>query len=89
MTKCHLAGRTVSVCQFWSCMVYAMSKSLPTGGFKWLHPAKFHLDKCDDECSRGCVLEVDLEYPKKLHKLHKDYPLAADKLEIKKEMLSD
>ena len=37
---------------------------------------------------KGCILEVDLEYFKKLHEFHKDYPLATDKLEIKKEMLS-
>ena len=26
--------------------------------------------------SRGMFLEVDLNYPKKLHKLHRDFPLA-------------
>ena len=36
----------------------------------------------------GCVLQVDLEYPKELRKLHNDYPLAPDKIEIKEEMLS-
>ena len=30
-----------------------------------------------------CVLEVDIEYPKQLHKLHNDYPLNRDKIEIK------
>ena len=38
--------------------------------------------------SKGYVLEVDLEYPKELHKLRNDYPLALDKIEIKREMLS-
>ena len=38
---------------------------------------------------KGCVLEVDTEYPKELRKLHSDYPLAPDKIEIKEEMLSD
>ena len=28
---------------------------------KWLDPAKFNLDKCDDNSWRGCILEVDLE----------------------------
>lgn len=37
--------------------------------------------------STGCVLEVDLEYPTELYDLHNDYPLASDKLKIKKEML--
>ena len=34
-------------------------------------------------------LEVDLEYPKELHQLYNDYPLAPDKIEIKEEMLSN
>ena len=31
---------------------------------------------------------MDLEYPKHLHKLHNDYPLAPEKLSVKKEWLS-
>ena len=31
---------------------------------------------------------VDLEYPKQLQELHNDYPLAADKIEIKRQILS-
>ena len=38
---------------------------------------------------KGCVLEVDLEYPKELHELHNDYHLALDKIEIKKYLLSN
>ena len=34
------------------------------------------------------ILEVDLEYPKELHKLHDDYPLAAEKIKVTKDMLS-
>ena len=58
---------------------YAMPKFLPTSEFKWLDPAKFILDKRDDESLRAWVLKVDFEYPKVLHELHNDYPLAADK----------
>ena len=38
---------------------------------------------------KGCVLEVDLEYPKELPDLHNDYSLTPDKIEIKREMLSE
>ena len=31
---------------------------------------------------QGCILEVDLEYPKELHDLHNDYPLAPERLHI-------
>ena len=34
-------------------------------------------------------MEVDLEYPKELHKLHIDYPLASVKIEIKREISSN
>ena len=33
---------------------------------------------------RGCIHEVDLEYPKKLHDLHNEYPLAPERIEINK-----
>ena len=48
-----------------------MSKSFPTGKLKWLHSAKSNLDEYDDDGFRGCVSEVDLEYPKEPNKLHK------------------
>ena len=35
------------------------------------------------------ILEIDLEYPDKLHVLRNDYPLAPQKLSIPYEMLSD
>ena len=31
---------------------------------------------------RGMFLEVDLNYPKKLHKLHEDFPLAPERYKI-------
>ena len=37
---------------------------------------------------KGYILEVDLEYPEELHELHNDYPLAAEKMKVTKDMLS-
>ena len=68
---------------------YTMSKFLPTSCFKCIHPKEFDLNKYSSNSSKGCVLEVDLEYPKELRKLHNNYPLAPDKKEIKREMLSN
>ena len=62
---------------------YAMFKFLPTSGFKWLGPKEFDLNKYTNNSLKGCVHEVDLEYPKELRELHNDYPLAPDKIEIK------
>ena len=68
---------------------YSMSKFLPTCGFKWIDAKEFDLNKYPNSSSKGCVFEVDLEYPKELHKLHNDYPLAPGKIEIKRQMLSE
>ena len=46
------------------------------------------MNKYISNSSKGCVIEVDLDYPKQLQEIQNDYPLAPDKIEIKKEMLS-
>ena len=38
--------------------------------------------------TKGLILEVDLEYPKKLHNLHNDYPCAVGKIKVNKDMSS-
>ena len=56
---------------------WAMSKRLPTHGFKWMSQSKLANWE-----SIPCILEVDLEYPHELHELHNDYPLAPEHLEM-------
>ena len=67
---------------------YAMSKFLPTSEYKWIYPKEFELNKYTSHSFQRCVLEVDLGYPKELNKLHNDYPLAPDEIEIKRKLLS-
>ena len=45
---------------------YAMPKFLTASSFKWIDPKEFDLDKYTSNSLKGCVLEVDLEYPKEL-----------------------
>ena len=47
-----------------------MSKFLPAGGFRRIN-LEFDLNNYTNNSSKGCVLEVDLDYPKKFHHLHK------------------
>ena len=61
-----------------------MSKFFPTSGFKWIDPKEFDLNKYTSNSSKGSV-----EYHIELHELHNDYPLASDKIEIKREMLPE
>ena len=49
---------------------YAMSKCLPTGGFKLIYPKEFDMNNYTRNSSKGCVLEVDLDNPKELRELH-------------------
>ena len=55
----------------------AMSKHLPTHGFKWMKPGEL-----ENWEKYPCILEVDLEYPWSLHDLHNDYPLAPEHIRV-------
>ena len=59
----------------------AMSMKLPTHGFKWMNDKELRVWR-----KIPCILEVDLEYPNKLHDLHNDYPLAPEKIKCKNEV---
>ena len=70
---------------------YETSKFFSSSGFKWIDSKEigFGLREYTSNSSEGCVLEVGLEYPKKLQELHNNYPLAPNKVEINREMLSE
>ena len=65
---------------------WGMSQKLPFY-FRWVNEKKligldpFQIDADDDT---GYILQVDLEYPKELHNLHNDYPLAPENITINK-----
>ena len=70
---------------------WAMSQSLPTGGFRWLTGKeinKLDLGKYKTDGKKGLIPEVDLEYPQELHNLHNDYPVAPEKIKVSNNMLS-
>ena len=50
--------------------------------------SKTNLGKYELDSKEGLILEVDLEYPKELHDLHNDYPIAPDKVKVSRNMLS-
>ena len=70
---------------------WAMSQYLPTGNFKWMTDneiSKIDLGKYKADGKKGLILEVDLEYPKELHDLQNDYPIAPEKVKISNDMPS-
>ncbi len=58
---------------------WAMSKPQPYKDFREMSE-----EELKDWRSKPCILEVDLEYPKELHDLHNEYPLAPERLLIDK-----
>ena len=58
---------------------WATGKPLPTHGFKWMTVSELETWE-----KHSCILEVDLKYPKSLHDLHSDYPLAPEQIEVNK-----
>ena len=65
----------------------AMTEKLPTHGFKWLTSGEmenlFNNQIVQVWEKTPCILEVDLEYPEKLHDSHNDYPLCPERVECK------
>ena len=70
---------------------WAIIQDLPYGGFKFLSEKEinsFDLDSIGENSQIGYILEVDLEYCKKLHDLHSDYPICPEKIEVSSNLLS-
>ena len=69
----------------------AMSMPLPISDFRWLSRDEIdalEISTLPTDSEIGYILEVDLEYPRHLHDLHSDYPLAPERLHVTEEMLS-
>ena len=69
----------------------AMSQYLPYGGFKWVEVNNETVNRIlnkSDNSLHGYFLEVDLDYPDKLHDIRDDYSMAQEKIKIEDEMLS-
>ena len=69
---------------------WAMSQKIPVGDFKWIKKRdlpktdKKFIKSYDVDSNVGFVLEVDVDYPKKLHKLHSDLPFLPQREVINK-----
>ena len=61
----------------------------PYEKFEWLENIdEFDVMSINEKSDIGYILEVDSEYPKELHELYNDYPLALEKLAVSSDMLS-
>ena len=58
---------------------WTLSQYLLTGNFRWMTDkeiSKIDSAKYKENGKKGLILEVNLEYPRELHSLHNDYPIA-------------
>ena len=69
---------------------WAMSQKLPVDGFEWIKEEdllKFNesfIKNYNENSDKGYILEVDVEYPENLHKLHSDSSFLPEKKKTKK-----
>ena len=67
-----------------------MSQKLPVNGFRWLDSDKINeineefIKNYNENDNKGYILEVDVKYLKRLHKLHSDLPFLSERMEINK-----
>ena len=65
---------------------FAMSQKLPTKNFTFLQEISVidedFIKNYDEDSDVGCILEVDIEYPKHLHSLSSDLPFLLKRMKI-------
>ena len=67
-----------------------MSQKLPIDGFKWIEEddlSKFNesfVKNYHENSDKGYILEVDVKYRNKFHKLHSELPFLPERIKINK-----
>ena len=67
----------------------AMCLPLPVDQFTWVDSVdSFNVTEQEDDAEYGYILEIDSETPVDKHDVFSDYPLTAEKIRVKRAMLS-
>ena len=66
---------------------HSVMQTLPFKIIDWFDPEKINLEIYSDHSPIRYLLKVDLDYPHELQDLHNDFPLAAERIKVTKEML--
>ena len=65
-----------------------MSQKLPVNKFEWIkNTSKFNKDfikNYNEKSDEGYFLEIDVQYPEKLHELYIDLPFLPERMKIEK-----
>ena len=66
---------------------WALLQKLPVNKFEWIEETsqfdKDFIKSYNEQSDKGCFLEVDVQYPEKLHELHNDLPFLPERKETK------
>ena len=65
----------------------AMSKKLRVNGFKWTDSDEINeefIKNYNENDNKGYILEVNVRYPRRLHKLHSDLSFLPERMKIDK-----
>ena len=66
---------------------WAMSRKLPTNGFKWLNNDVINeefIKNYNEDNNKGYILELNVKYSKRLHELHSDLLFLSERMEENK-----
>ena len=67
---------------------WALPQKLRVHGFKWVEDLhefdKGFIKNCNEKSKEEYFLEVDIQYPEKLHNVQKDLPLSPERMNIEK-----
>ena len=67
---------------------WAIPQKLPAFNFEWVEDIlqfnEVFIKKYDEKCEIGYILEVHVEYPKKLYELHSDLPHLPKRMKLRK-----
>ena len=84
-------NKKLSYLKYWdvsNLLVWGMSLKLPVNEFEQIEDtSKFNEDfikNYNEESDEGYFLEVDVQYPEKLHDLHNDIPFLSERMKIEK-----
>ena len=89
--KDHDENKKSSYLKYWNVnnlSGWAMSQKLPINNFEWIKDTfQFNEDlvkRSNEESNEGYFVEVDVQYPEKLHELHNNLPFLLEGIKIYK-----
>ena len=84
-------SRKSSYIKYWkvnSLYDWALPQKLRVHGFKWVEDLhefdEGFIKNCKEKCKEEYFLEVDIQYPEKLHNVQKDLPFLPERRNIEK-----